>query len=87
VGEKLAAVESPAAGAFNVGTGVETNVLRLVEALAPHAEGSFEAEHRPERSGEVKRIALDCTRAREELGWEARVGLDEGLEQTLESVR
>jgi UDP-glucose 4-epimerase len=87
VAANLAAVESNAGGAFNVGTGVETNVLRLVEALAPHAEGSFEPEHRPERPGEVKRIALDCARAREELGWEARVGLDEGLEQTLESVR
>jgi UDP-glucose 4-epimerase len=83
----LAAVESDAVGAFNIGTGVETNVLQLVEALAPLAEAPFEADHRPARPGEVQRIALDCTRAGDELGWEARVRLDDGLTQTLESVR
>jgi nucleoside-diphosphate-sugar epimerase len=35
----------------------------------------------------VRRIALDATRAQQELGWEARVDLDEGLERTLASLR
>jgi UDP-glucose 4-epimerase len=83
----LAAVESDAPGPYNVGTGVETTVLQLVEALAPLGTAPFEPEHRPERPGEVRRIALDCTRAREDLGWEAMVGLEDGLIQTLESVR
>ena len=83
----LAAAESDASGPFNIGTGVETTVLQLVEALAPHATAPFEPDHRPERPGEVRRIALDCTRAREVLGWEARVGLEDGITQTLESVR
>jgi UDP-glucose 4-epimerase len=87
VAANLAAVDSDTFGAFNVGTGVETTVLQLVEALAPLADASFEPEHRPPRPGEVQRIALDCTRAREELGWESRVLLDDGLTQTLESVR
>jgi len=83
----LAAAESDASGPFNIGTGVETTVLQLVEALAPHATAPFEPDHRPERPGEVRRIALDCTRAREVLGWEARVALEDGITQTLESVR
>jgi UDP-glucose 4-epimerase len=87
VAANLAAVDSEGSGAYNVGTGVETTVLQLVEALAPLADGPFEPDHQPERPGEVKRIALDCTRAREELGWHARVGLEDGLTQTLESVR
>ena len=87
VAANLAAVESEAAGAFNVGTGVETTVLQLVEALAPHAEGEWEPDHQPERPGEVRRIAIDATRAGEELGWRAAVGLENGLTQTLESVR
>jgi UDP-glucose 4-epimerase len=87
VAANLAAVESDAIGAFNVGTGVETTVLQLVEALAPLADAPFEPDHRPARPGEVQRIALDCARAREELGWESRVLLDDGLTQTLESVR
>src|SRR2546426_6528348 len=83
----LGAAESDASGSFNIGTGIETTVLQLVEALAPHATAPFEPDHRPERPGEVRRIALDCTRAREILGWEARVALEDGLTQTLESVR
>jgi UDP-glucose 4-epimerase len=83
----LRAVESKASGPFNVGVGVEVNVLELVEALRPYARDGFEPEHAPERPGEIKRIALDCTRAREELGWEAKVRLEEGLELTLASLR
>ena len=51
------------------------------------ADDGFEPEHAPERPGEVQHIALDPSRAREELGWEAKVELDEGLKRTLDSLR
>src|SRR5256885_3836332 len=86
VSANLAGAGSDATGPFNIGTGRETTVLDLVEVLAPHATASFEPEHQPERPGEVRRIALDATRARDQLGWEPRVGLAEGIEQTLASV-
>ena len=87
VAANLAAAESAADGAFNIGTGVETSVIELISALKPHAEDGFDAEHAPERPGEVQHIALDPSRAREELGWEAKVELDEGLKRTLDSLR
>jgi UDP-glucose 4-epimerase len=83
----LKAAESQATGAINVGTGIESTVLDIVDALAAHADGAFEAEHAPERPGEVRRIALDASRAKRELGWEAAVGLTDGLERTLASLR
>ena len=83
----LTAADSSATGAFNIGTGVETSVLDLVKALSQHADGPFQPEMAPERLGEVRHIALDASRAREELGWEPKVGLDEGLERTLASLR
>ena len=83
----LAAAESQASGPFNIGTGVESSVLDLVEALAPLAGEDFSPEHAPERPGEVRHIALDTTRAREAFGWEARMGLADGLRTTLESLR
>ncbi len=86
VAANLAAAGSDATGAFNIGTGRETSVLDLVEVLAPHATAPFDPEHQPERPGEVRRIALDATRAREELGWEPRVGLADGIERTLASI-
>jgi UDP-glucose 4-epimerase len=87
VAANLRAAGSDAGGPFNIGLGVEVSVLDLVEALRPHAADGFDPEHAPERPGEVQRIALDTSRAREELGWEAKVGLEEGLERTLASLR
>jgi UDP-glucose 4-epimerase len=86
VSANLAAADSDATGPINIGTAVETNVLELIEALAPHAHADFSPDHQAERTGEVRHIAIDATRAREELGWEAKVALGEGLEQTLASI-
>ncbi len=82
----LVAVGSKATGAFNIGTGVQTSVLDLVSALAEQADGAFEPEMAAERPGEVRYSALDTSRARGELGWQAKVGLREGLERTLASL-
>jgi UDP-glucose 4-epimerase len=86
VAANLAAAESQATGPFNIGTGRQTSVLDIVEALGAIAGRDFEAELAPERPGEVRHIALDYTRAREQLGYEPKVDLREGLEQTLQSV-
>jgi UDP-glucose 4-epimerase len=89
VAANLAAVDHPeATGAYNVGTGREVSVLDIVEVLRRiSGRDDFEPEFAPPRLGEVQHIALDTTRARDELGWQAKVGLDEGLEQTLASLR
>ncbi|HWH43610.1 MAG TPA: SDR family oxidoreductase [Thermoleophilaceae bacterium] len=86
VQSNLLAAGSDASGAFNVGTGVQATVIDLVDALNSIGERQLVAEHAPERPGEVRHIALDCTRAREELGWKSKVGLRDGLEQTLGSL-
>jgi UDP-glucose 4-epimerase len=83
----LAAADCDAHGAINIGTGVESSVLDLIEALTPQADGAFEPEMAPERPGEVRHIALDASRAREELGWSAETGLADGLAVTLDSLR
>ena len=86
VAANLAAAESNSDGAFNVGTGVESSVLDVIEALNEAAgDSQLEFEHAPERPGEVRHIALDASRARELLGWEPQMPLAEGLEQTLAS--
>jgi UDP-glucose 4-epimerase len=83
----LAAVGSDASGAFNIGCGVETSVLELVDSLQRVADRSFEPEHAPERPGEVRHVALDFARAREKLGWEPTIAVPKGIERTLAALR
>jgi UDP-glucose 4-epimerase len=88
VAANLAAADSDAGGAFNIGLGVQSTVLDIVDLLGKLAgRDDFQAEHAPERPGEIMHIALDASRARDELGWEPQVQLEEGLERTLASVR
>jgi UDP-glucose 4-epimerase len=46
-----------------------------------------EAVHGPPKLGEVFKVYLDASKARRELGWAPRVGLDEGLRRTVEYFR
>jgi UDP-glucose 4-epimerase len=89
VAANLAAADRPqAGGAFNVGTGRETSVLDLIEILQQEgARDDFEPEFAEARLGEIERSCLDVSRAREELGWEARTSLVDGLRTTLEASR
>jgi UDP-glucose 4-epimerase len=88
VAANIAAASSDGAGPYNVGTGVETSVLELVEALAEAGGRSdFEPVFEAPRSGEVQRIAIDPSRARAEMDWEPRVAVREGLGLTLASLR
>ena len=88
VAAALEAAGSEVTGAFNIGTGRETDVLELVELLRGmgEADDGFEPEFADPRPGEVIRISIDPSRAKSELGWEARTGLADGLRQTLDSV-
>jgi len=87
VSAALAAGESDATGAINIGTGKETDVLELINSLkAISGNESFDPEFAPERTGEVQQITIDASRAESELGWRAEMGLDEGLRVTLNSI-
>ena len=79
-------------GAYNVGRGVETSVLELVDALRKVGDeegvsrNGFDPEFAPARPGEVQRNALDASRARSVLGFESTIDLEEGLRRTLASI-
>jgi UDP-glucose 4-epimerase len=87
VSAALAAAAAEATGAFNVGTGVETTVLDLVESLRRlSGESGFEPQLAPPRPGEVQRISIDPSQAAGALGWRPQVDLDQGLRLTLDSL-
>jgi UDP-glucose 4-epimerase len=87
VAAALAAAGSDATGPVNIGTGRETNVLELAEALGRlGGVDGFEPIFEPPRAGEVQRITLDASRAERELDWRPLTNFDEGLRFTLESI-
>src|SRR4051794_29681915 len=82
----VAAAGSDVTGAVNLGTEEETTVLELVEKLAAvSGNGDFEAQLAEARLGEIDRSCLAVGKARELLGWEAQIGIDEGLRLTYEA--
>lgn len=80
----LACEASDEAGPINVGTGVETTVLTLVERIGPlFGRSDFEPQFAPARDGEIERTVLDTAAAAERLGWRAERTIETGLEQTV----
>lgn len=65
---------------FNVATGVETSLTELADALLRAMGADLPIEYGPERTvNKVPRRLADTSRARDRLGFEAEVGLEEGL--------
>ena len=82
----LAAEATDDAGPINVGTGVETSVLRLAELVGrAFGRDDFDPGFAPAREGEIERTALDTDGASERLGWRAERTLETGLEQTIQA--
>ena len=67
--------------AFNVGTGFPTSVNRLADALEKVSGVSSGRSLEPPRPGELQHSTLDTSRIRDR-GWDAEVGLEEGLATT-----
>jgi nucleoside-diphosphate-sugar epimerase len=68
--------------AFNVGSGDEVSVRQLASLCIQLTESKSEIMHVDSRQGEEGRMALDITKAREILGYEAKISLYEGLART-----
>jgi UDP-glucose 4-epimerase len=76
----LAATADVTDEVFNVGSGTETSLAELAAALLTAMGSDLPVEHGPVRAvNSVARRLADPTRARERLGFQAEVGLDEGL--------
>jgi UDP-glucose 4-epimerase len=74
----------PLAGEIvNVGCGIKTTVLELLERIAAVLGVEPDAEFAPARIGDVLHSRADITRAAELLGYEPVTDLDTGLRDTL----
>ncbi len=69
--------------AYNFSVETPLTVLELVARIQEVMGTDIEPDIRNEVTAEIRAQYLDATRARTELGWEAAVGLDEGLRRTV----
>ncbi len=72
---------------LNIGTGIETSVTELWDAIARAASCNMAAVHAPARAGEVARSALDPSLAGQVIGWMPTTSLGDGIQATLEWMR
>ena len=82
VGSVLRALESDGGGVYNVGTGTETSVVALYEAIQQASGIPQEPDFAPPRLGELQRSVLDPTLAARKLGWRPECSLADGLAET-----
>lgn len=78
----LAALSDITEGVYNVASGTETSLLDLAQALLRAMDSDLRVEHGPDRAvnGVVRRLA-DTGAARRDLGFEAQIGLEDGLRE------
>jgi UDP-glucose 4-epimerase len=78
----VSALFCEASGPVNVGTGVDTSIIDVVETLCALADWEAAPQFGPARAGEVQRTCLDNSRAKDWLGWSPQVPISEGLART-----
>ena len=81
------ASESPGTGPYNIGSGIGTSVNEIASTLAALTGYSREPEPFPPRPGDLRRISLDASLAKKELGWSPTTSLNDGLRRTVEWFR
>jgi UDP-glucose 4-epimerase len=72
---------------FNLGYGYGTSINDIYSNLKAATDYKMSAIHGPEKAGETQRIYLEATKARQELNWTPTVGLEDGLQNTVDYFR
>lgn len=83
----LAVMGQETQGTYNVGTGEETSINDLLRILIAHTNSTCKEVHGPAKLGEQVRSVIDSNKLRQELSWEPRTELREGLKRTVDYFR
>ncbi len=84
--DRAATAPGAGGGVFNIGSGRETSILELIDAVRALAGSRLEVVRRPPRPGDVRKSRADPRRAARRLGFRARTSLEKGLRKTLDAA-
>ncbi|MFN2260194.1 MAG: NAD-dependent epimerase/dehydratase family protein, partial [Parasphingopyxis sp.] len=76
------ALDAGVAGPIQLGTGKGTPLNDIIALLREISDEDFEVRYEEFRAGEIVHTWCDISRAREMIGYDPRIGLAEGLEET-----
>jgi len=71
----------------NLGNPIEFTMLQLAELIRDRIQPGLAIERRPLPQDDPKQRRPDIARAAQHLGWQPRVGLEEGIDATIEDFR
>jgi len=83
----VAAMGQDSHGVYNVGTGAETSINELFRMLTSLTGSDCKEVHGPAKPGEQMRSVLDPSKIRQELGWDPKADLTDGLKRTVAFFR
>ncbi|MDI6853188.1 MAG: NAD-dependent epimerase/dehydratase family protein [Deltaproteobacteria bacterium] len=87
VAANLKALDYHEPGIYNIGTGLETDILTIYLKLQKLTGSPLGPVHGPAKPGEQRRSALNADLSRKQLDWRPVVDLDEGLSQTVAAFK
>lgn len=89
VDANLRAATTPgiAGRAYNVGCGVKTTLLELLDTIERIVGSKVERKLADPRAGDIRESLADIARIRAELGYEPTVGVEEGLRRLVRHVQ
>lgn len=85
----MAALRDPADGfeVLNLGGGQTITILELIRKIEAALGQEFVIERHPAAAGDMLLTSADLSRVKARLGFESRVGVEEGLKRTVEWAR
>jgi len=87
VDANILALSSPSGGVYNLGRGIEVSDLEVFESVQEAVGSDIQPAYAEVRPGEVEHIALNATKAEQELGWKWKVDLIGGVATAVEFYR
>jgi len=73
-------------GVFNAGSGQGASILEIIDMISECSDIEIKPIFKPGRSFDVPHVVLDISKVKQELNWVPKVGLRDGILQTLQCV-
>lgn len=74
----------PGVGAFNIGTGIETDVVQIFDTINAFTGQKMERKFGPAKAGEQRRSVLSYKKIQTAMGWTPHYNFTQGMNKTLE---